>query len=75
MPLPKETRVSNTNTYTQVVLTDGTIVNATPTQNADLYKALKGGLNNFGRYILDIPIMEIMELTDTFKVLLQTSTS
>ena len=32
----------------QVVLTSGDIVNATPTQNADLYKALKGGLTNMG---------------------------
>lgn len=32
----------------EVVLPSGKIVNATPTQNADLYKALKGGLSNFG---------------------------
>lgn len=32
----------------QVVLTDGSIVDATPKQNADLYKALKGGLTNLG---------------------------
>ncbi|KAJ5159293.1 FAD-binding type 2 [Penicillium coprophilum] len=32
----------------QVVLPNGDIVNATPTDHADLYKGLKGGLNNFG---------------------------
>jgi hypothetical protein len=32
----------------QVVLMDGRIVDATPTQNSDLYKALKGGMANFG---------------------------
>jgi FAD/FMN-containing dehydrogenase len=32
----------------QVVLPNGTIVDATPTEHADLYKGLKGGLNNFG---------------------------
>ena len=32
----------------QVVLSSGTIVNANPTTNADLFKALKGGSNNFG---------------------------
>ncbi|KAJ5951558.1 uncharacterized protein N7479_009971 [Penicillium vulpinum] len=32
----------------QVVLPNGNIVNATQTENADLYKGLKGGLNNFG---------------------------
>ena len=32
----------------QVVLSSGKIVNANPTTNADLFKALKGGSNNFG---------------------------
>ncbi|OQE84024.1 hypothetical protein PENNAL_c0029G08445 [Penicillium nalgiovense] len=32
----------------QVVLPNGTIVDATPTEHTDLYKGLKGGLNNFG---------------------------
>ncbi|KAH7014660.1 hypothetical protein B0J12DRAFT_611307 [Macrophomina phaseolina] len=32
----------------QVVLTNGTVVNATINENADLYKSLKGGLSNFG---------------------------
>ncbi|CAG8908832.1 unnamed protein product [Penicillium egyptiacum] len=32
----------------QVVLPNGTIVDATQTEHADLYKGLKGGLNNFG---------------------------
>lgn len=32
----------------EVVLTDGTIVNATANHNADLFKALKGGLTNMG---------------------------
>ncbi|KAJ5769069.1 hypothetical protein N7520_003628 [Penicillium odoratum] len=32
----------------QVVLPSGSIVNATQTENADLFKGLKGGLNNFG---------------------------
>ncbi|KAJ5359803.1 hypothetical protein N7517_008994 [Penicillium concentricum] len=32
----------------QVVLPNGNIVNATSTEHADLYKGLKGGLNNFG---------------------------
>ena len=36
------------NIENQVVLTNGSIVNATPTLNVDLYKALKGGLANFG---------------------------
>jgi hypothetical protein len=31
-----------------VVLSNGTIINANPSQNADLHKALKGGGNNFG---------------------------
>lgn len=31
------------------MLTDGSIVDATPKQNADLYKALKGGLTNLGK--------------------------
>lgn len=35
----------------QVVLTNGTVVNATINENADLYKSLKGGLSNFGREI------------------------
>lgn len=55
--------------------TDGTVVDATPTQNVDLYKALKGGLNNFGKDNLDIPIIEIMELIDAFKASLQNSMS
>lgn len=37
----------------QAVLADGTIVNATPTEHADLYKGLKGGLNNFGEMNAD----------------------
>ncbi|KAM7196298.1 putative FAD-linked oxidoreductase [Naviculisporaceae sp. PSN 640] len=32
----------------EVVLADGRIVTATGTKNSDLFKALKGGLNNFG---------------------------
>ncbi len=32
----------------QVVLMDGSIVNATRQERADLYKALKGGMSNFG---------------------------
>ncbi|KAF4860920.1 FAD-dependent monooxygenase yanF [Colletotrichum siamense] len=32
----------------EVVLADGTIVNANAGENPDLYKALKGGSNNFG---------------------------
>ncbi|KAL2834783.1 6-hydroxy-D-nicotine oxidase [Aspergillus pseudoustus] len=32
----------------EVVLSDGHIVNATPQENADLYRALKGGGSNFG---------------------------
>lgn len=32
----------------QVVLADGTIVNASSTENSDLFRALKGGSNNFG---------------------------
>jgi hypothetical protein len=32
----------------EVVLTNGTVVNATIHENADLYKSLKGGLSNFG---------------------------
>ncbi|KAJ5216363.1 uncharacterized protein N7498_002770 [Penicillium cinerascens] len=32
----------------QEVLPDGTIVNASQKEHADLYKGLKGGLNNFG---------------------------
>ncbi|KGO52457.1 FAD linked oxidase, N-terminal [Penicillium expansum] len=32
----------------QVVLPNGKIVDATETEHADLYKGLKGGLNNFG---------------------------
>ncbi|TID13183.1 oxidoreductase FAD-binding protein [Venturia nashicola] len=32
----------------EVVLADGTIVNANPQENADLHRALKGGSNNFG---------------------------
>ncbi|KAI2837082.1 CAZyme family AA7 [Aspergillus niger] len=38
----------DTVTRFQVVTPNGTIVNATPTEHADLYKGLKGGLNNFG---------------------------
>ena len=34
-----------------MVLTDGRIVDATPTLNSDLYKALKGGLSNFGESV------------------------
>lgn len=34
--------------HLQVVLPSGRIVDATPTKNADLYKALKGGMTNFG---------------------------
>jgi hypothetical protein len=38
-----------TSTYrNQVVLSNGTIINASKKQNADLHKALKGGNNNFG---------------------------
>lgn len=40
----------------QVVLASGAIVDANPTSNADLFKALKGGSNNLGvvtRYDLD----------------------
>ncbi|KAL8826048.1 MAG: hypothetical protein Q9191_004034, partial [Dirinaria sp. TL-2023a] len=44
----------------QVVLTNGNIVNATPTQNADLYKALKGGLTNMGI------VTEFEVMTNTF---------
>ncbi|KAH9439915.1 hypothetical protein MCOR02_003448 [Pyricularia oryzae] len=32
----------------EVVLANGSIVNASANENADLYRALKGGLNNFG---------------------------
>lgn len=32
----------------QVVLVDGTLTNANATGNQDLYRALKGGANNFG---------------------------
>ncbi|GKZ73782.1 hypothetical protein AnigIFM63309_008305 [Aspergillus niger] len=38
----------DTVTRFQVVTPNGTIVNATQTEHADLYKGLKGGLNNFG---------------------------
>jgi hypothetical protein len=33
----------------QVVLADGSIVNANKRSNADLWRALKGGANNFGK--------------------------
>ena len=33
---------------TQIALASGQLVNANATQNIDLYKALKGGSNNFG---------------------------
>ena len=49
------------------MLTDGSVVDATPTRNVDLYKALKGGLTNFGKDILDIPIIEIMDLTASLR--------
>lgn len=42
-----------TNVYNQVILTNGSIVDATPTENVDLYKALKGGLANFGNGAID----------------------
>lgn len=32
----------------EIVLANGNIVNANPTENSDLFKALKGGSNNFG---------------------------
>ena len=32
----------------QVVLADGTVVTADATENADLFKAIKGGMNNIG---------------------------
>lgn len=32
----------------EVVLADGSIVNANPRENPDLYKSLKGGSGNFG---------------------------
>lgn len=39
----------DTVTRFKVVTPNGTILNATPTEHADLYKGLKGGLNNFGK--------------------------
>jgi hypothetical protein len=38
----------------QVVLPNGSIVNATPTEHGDLYKGLKGGLSNFGKLHIQI---------------------
>ncbi|OJJ67831.1 hypothetical protein ASPBRDRAFT_134466 [Aspergillus brasiliensis CBS 101740] len=38
----------DTVTRFKMVTPNGTIVNATATEHADLYKGLKGGLNNFG---------------------------
>lgn len=39
------------------------MVNATTTQNADLYKSLKGGLSNFGNYESPIEQVEHTKLT------------
>lgn len=39
----------------EVVLSNGTIVNANPSSNGDLYWALKGGGNQFGKHTCSSP--------------------
>lgn len=49
MPDARENRQGNLLTELEVVLADGSIVNANNQTNTDLFWALKGGTNNFGK--------------------------
>lgn len=50
-------------TMVQVLLGDGRLVNANANENADLYRALKGGGSNFGISYINFLKLDILTIT------------